>query len=161
MQVQGPLALLDRAKEQLIKLLQAYRTYCESRKVLPPPKGGECAASMLRCPARSDYLVSLENGSESNRKFAPFVPQDPAFGAIVEQSTTGGTRLLDRWLEWQSKCAEFMVHEQGANEKTLEDIDLKAAPNSNGKSSKSDVTAESATLPNETPVLQYSLNVHP
>ena len=26
-QVQGPLAMLDRAKEQLVKLLQAYRTY--------------------------------------------------------------------------------------------------------------------------------------
>ena len=26
-----------------------------------------------------------------------------------------------------------MVHEFGANEKTLEDIDLKAAPNSNGR----------------------------
>ena len=73
-QVQGPLAMLDRAEEQLIKLLQTYRTYCESRKVLPPPKGGERAASMLRCPARSDYLVSLENGSESNRRRATFVP---------------------------------------------------------------------------------------
>ena len=31
-QVQGPLTMLDRAKEQLIKLLQTYRTYCESRK---------------------------------------------------------------------------------------------------------------------------------
>ena len=51
-QVQGPLTMLDRAEEQLIKLLQTYRTYCESRKVLPPPKGGERAASMLRCPAR-------------------------------------------------------------------------------------------------------------
>ena len=57
--------------------------------------------------------------------------------------------------------AKFMVHEFGANEKTLEDIDVKAAPNSNGKFSKSDVTAESATLPDETPVLQYSLNVLP
>ena len=160
-QVQGPLTMLDRAEEQLIKLLQTYRTYCESRKVLPPPKGGERAASMLRCPARSDYLVSLENGSESNRRRATFVPQDPAFGAIVEQITTGGTCLLDRWPEWQSKFAEFMVHEFGANEKTLEDIDVKAAPNSNGKFSKSDVTAENATLPDETPVLQYSLNVHP
>ena len=46
-----------------------------------------------------------------------------------------------------------MVHEFGANEKTLEDIDVKAAPNSNG-------TAENATLPDETPVLQYSLYVH-
>ena len=100
-QVQGPLTMLDRAKEQLIKLLQTYRTYCESRKVLPPPKGGERAAAMLRCPARSDYLVSLENGSESNRRRATFVPQDPAFGAIVEQITTGGTCLLDRWPEWQ------------------------------------------------------------
>ena len=36
-QVQGPLAMLDRAKEQLIKLLQAYRMYCESRKVLSSP----------------------------------------------------------------------------------------------------------------------------
>ena len=89
-----------------------------------------------------------------------FVPQDPAFGAIVEQITTGGTCLLDRWPEWQCKFAEFMVHEFGANEKTLEDIDVKAAPNSNGKFSKSDVTAENATLPDETPVLQYSLNVH-
>ena len=159
-QVQGPLTMLDRAKEQLIKLLQTYRTYCESRKVLPPPKGGERAAAMLRCPARSDYLVSLENGSESNRRRATFVPQDPAFGAIVEQITTGGTCLLDRWPEWQCKFAEFMVHEFGANEKTLEDIDVKAAPNSNGKFSKSDVTAENATLPDETPVLQYSLNVH-
>ena len=54
-----------------------------------------------------------------------------------------------------------MVHELGAYEKTLEDIDLKAAPNSNGKFSKSDVTTENATLPDDTPVLQYSLNVHP
>ena len=50
-QVQRPLAMLERAEEQLGKLLQTYRTYCESRKVLPPPKGGERAASMLRCPA--------------------------------------------------------------------------------------------------------------
>ena len=54
-----------------------------------------------------------------------------------------------------------MVHEFGANEEILEDVDLKAALNSNGKFSKSDVTAENATLPDETPVLQYSLNVHP
>ena len=47
-QVQEPLAMLDRAKEPLIKLLQTYRTCCESRKVLPPPKGGERAASTLR-----------------------------------------------------------------------------------------------------------------
>ena len=140
--------MLDRAKEQLIKLLQTYRTYCESRKVLPPPKGGERAAAMLRCFARSDYLVSLENGSESHRRRATFVPQDPAFGAIVEQT------------EWQCIFAEFMVHEFGANEKTLEDIDVKAAPNSNGKFSKSGVTAENATLPDETPVLQYSIDVH-
>ena len=125
------------------------------------PKEGERAASMLRCPARSDFLVSLENGSESNRKRATSVPQDLAFGAIVEKIDTGGTCLLDRWLDWQSKFAEFIVHEFGANEKTLEDIDLKAAPNSNGRFSKSDVTAENATLPDETPVLQYSLNVHP
>ena len=39
------------------------------------------------------------------------------------QITTGGTCLLDRWPEWQCKFAEFMVHEFGANEKTLEDID--------------------------------------
>ena len=143
--------MLDRAEEHLIKLLQAYRTYCESRKVLHPPKGGERAVAMLRCPARSDYLVSLENKSDSNRRRATFVPQDPALG----------TCLLDRWPEWQCKFAEFMVHEFGANEKTLEDIDVKAAPNSNGKFSKSDVTAENATLPDETPVLQYSLNVHP
>ena len=72
-QVQGLLAMLDRAKEQLIKLLQAYRTYCESRKVLlPPQKGDERAASVLWCLARSDYLVSLENGSESNRRRATF-----------------------------------------------------------------------------------------
>ena len=50
-QVQGPLAMLDRAKELLINLLQVYRTYCESRKVLLLPKGGERAASTLRCPA--------------------------------------------------------------------------------------------------------------
>ena len=155
-QVQGPLTMLDRAKEQLIKLLQTYRTYCASRKVVPPPKGGERAAAMLRCTARSDYLVSLENGSESNRKRATLVPQDPAFGAIVEQITTGGTCLLDRWPEWQCKFAEFMVHEFGANEKTLEDIDVKAAPNSNGKFSKSDVAAENATLPDETRILETS-----
>ena len=106
--------MLDRAKEQLIKLFQTYRTYFESRKVLRPPKGGERAASMLRCPARSDYLVSLENGSESNRRRATFVPQDLAFFDIVEQITTGGTCLLDRWPVWQSKFAEFMVHEFGA-----------------------------------------------
>ena len=90
--------MLDKAEEQLIKLLQTYRTYCESRKVLTP-KGGERAAAMLRCPARSDFLVSLENGSESNRRRATFVPQDLAFGAIVEQITTGGKCLLDRWPE--------------------------------------------------------------
>ena len=67
MQVQGPLTMLDRAKEQLIKFLQTYRTYCESRKVLPPPKCGERAAAVLRCPASSDCLVPLEDGSESNR----------------------------------------------------------------------------------------------
>ena len=144
----------------MIKLLQAYRTYCESRKVLPPPKGGERAASVLRCLARSDYLVLSQNGSESNRRRATFVPQDPAFGAIVEQISTGGTCLLDRWPEWQSKSGEFMVDELGVNEKTLEDIDVKAAPNSSEKFSKSDVTAENATLPDETPVLQYSLNIH-
>ena len=77
------------------------------------------------------------------------MPQDPAFGAIVEQITTGGTCLLDRWPQWQSKFAEFMVHEFGANEKTLVDIDVKAAPNSNRKFSKSDVTAENATLLDE------------
>ena len=142
--------MLDRAEEQLIKLLHTYRTYCELRKVLPPPKG---AAAMLRCPARSDYLVSLENGSESNRRRATFVPQDPAFGAIVVQITTGGTCLLDPWPEWQCKFAEFMVREFGANEKTLEDIDVKAAPNTNGKPFKSDATAENATLPDETPSL--------
>ena len=38
---------------------------------------------------------------------------------------------------------------------------MKAAPNSNGRFSKIDVTAENATLPDETPILQYSLNVHP
>ena len=107
---------------------------------------------MLRCPARSDYLVSLENGSESNPRRATVVPQGPAFGAIVEQITTGGTCLLDRWPEWQIKFAEFMVHEFGANERTLEDIDVKAAPNSNGMFSKNDVTAKNATLPDETPV---------
>ena len=72
-QGQGHQTMLDRPKEQLIKLLQTYRAYCESRKVLPPPKGGERAAAMLRCPARSDYLLSLENGSESNRRRATFV----------------------------------------------------------------------------------------
>ena len=105
------------------------------------------AAAMLRCPARSDYLVSLENGSESNRRRATFVPQDPAFGAIVEQITTGGTCLLDRWPEWQSTFAEFMVREFGANEKTLEDIDVKAAPNSNRTFSKSDVNTSITIQP--------------
>ena len=120
-QVQGPLTMLDRAKEQLIKLLQTYRTYCESRKVLPPPKGGERAASMLRCPARSDYLVSLEKRSESNRKRATFVPQEPTFGATVQQVATGGTCLLDRWPECQTKFAECTIHEFGASEEILED----------------------------------------
>ena len=114
---------------------------------------------MLRCLARNVYLISLKNGSESNRRRATLVPQDPAFGAIVEEITTGGTCLVDRWPEWQCKFAEFMFHEFGANEKTLEDIDVKAASNSR-KFSKSDVIAENATLPEETPVLQYSLNVH-
>ena len=40
---------------------------------------------MFRCPARSDFLVSLESGSESNPKPATFVPQEPALRAIVEQ----------------------------------------------------------------------------
>ena len=38
----------------------------------------------------------------------------------------------------------------GANEKTLEDIEVKPAPNSNRKSSKSDVTVENTILPDET-----------
>ena len=54
-----------------------------------------------------------------------------------------------------------MFHEFGANEKTLKDIDLKAGPKYNGRFSKIDVTAETAILPDETPVLQYSFNVHP
>ena len=54
-----------------------------------------------------------------------------------------------------------MVHEFGANEKTLEDIDEKAAPNSDEKFSKSGVITENASLPDETRALQYSLNVHP
>ena len=54
-----------------------------------------------------------------------------------------------------------MVHEFGASEKILEDLDLKAALNSNGRFSKVDVRGENATLPDETPVLQHSLNVHP
>ena len=89
-QVQGQLAMLDRAKEQLVKLLQAYCTYCKSRKVLPPPK---VASVRLRCCGvlRGVITWSLEDGSESNRKSATFVPQDPAFGAIVEQIATGGT----------------------------------------------------------------------
>ena len=120
-QVQGPLTMLDRAKEQLIKLLQTYRAYCEWRKVLPPPKGGERAAAMLRCPARSEYLVSLENGSESigdvQHLYLRILHSEQSY----------------RWSEWQCKFAEFMIHEFGANEKTLEDIDVKAAPNSNGK----------------------------
>ena len=67
MPVQGPMTMLDRAMEQLIKFLQTYRTYCESRKVLPPLKCGERTAAMLRCPVRSVCLVPLKNGSESNR----------------------------------------------------------------------------------------------
>ena len=46
----GPLTMLDRAKEQLIKLLQTYRTYCtvSSEEGFPStPKGGERAAEML------------------------------------------------------------------------------------------------------------------
>ena len=50
-----------------------------------------------------------------------------------------------------------MVREFGAGEKILEDLDLKAAPISNGGVSKVETTAENA----ETPVLQYSLDVHP
>ena len=67
MQVQGSMTMMDRAEEQLIKFLQTYRTYCESKKVLPPLKCGERTAAMLRCPARSVCLVPLEDGSESNR----------------------------------------------------------------------------------------------
>ena len=66
-QVQGPLAMLDRAKEQLIKLLQAHRTYCESRKILPAPKGGERAASMLRCPAETCNLCVSGSCIRRNR----------------------------------------------------------------------------------------------
>ena len=54
-----------------------------------------------------------------------------------------------------------MVHEFGACEKILQDLDLKAAPKSNGRFSKIDVTAENANLTDETPVLQCSLNVRP
>ena len=160
-QVQGALTMLYRAKEQLIKLLQTYRTYCESRKVLPPPKGGERAASMLRCPARSDYLVSLESGSESNRRRALL-----HLRILHSEQSSNRSPQVERvsLIGGQSgrvKFAEFVVHEFGANEKTLEDIDVKAAPNSNGKFSKSDVSAENAILPDETTVLQHSLNVHP
>ena len=52
-----------------------------------------------------------------------------------------------------------LIVEFGANEKALEDIDAKGAPNSNKKFSKCDVTAENASLPDETPVLQYNFGV--
>ena len=47
--VKVPAMLIDAIsfEEQLISLLQAYRTYCESSKVLPPKKGGERAASVF------------------------------------------------------------------------------------------------------------------
>ena len=41
----------------------------------------------------------------------------------------------------------------------MEYVDLKAAPNSIGRFPKSDETADNATLPDETPVLQYSLEI--
>ena len=50
-----------------------------------------------------------------------------------------------------------MVHEFGSNEITLEDIDLKAAPNSNGRFSKNDVIAENATFPEVTPCSTASM----
>ena len=53
-QVQGPLAMLDRAKEQLVKLLQAYRTYCESRTA----EGWRACGSVLRCPAMITWSLS-------------------------------------------------------------------------------------------------------
>ena len=120
------------------------RCRSESKKVLPPPRGGERPASMFRCPARSEFFVSLEGGSESNRKRATFVPQDLAFGAIVEQIATCGTGLLDRWPEWQTKFAGFGIHEFGAGEKILEDLDLKEAPS---KFSKVEMTSENAETP--------------
>ena len=62
--VQGPLTMLNRAKEQLIKLLQTYRTYCEWRKVLPPPKG---VSARLQCCGvlRGGIIWSLSKMGQS------------------------------------------------------------------------------------------------
>ena len=116
--------------------------------ILPPPKGGERAAAMR------SLLKMDQNQIEDVQHLCLRILHSE------RSSNRGGTCFLDRWPEWQSKFAEFVVHEFGANEKTLEDIDVKAAPNSNRKFSKSDVTAENATLPDETPLLQFRLNVH-
>ena len=89
------------------------------------------------------YLRILHSEQSSNRSLQ--VERVSLIGGL-----SGSVNLPSSW---------FM--NLGANEQTLEDTDVKAAPNSNGKFSKSDVTAENATLPDETPILQYSLNVHP
>ena len=100
-QVQGNLTMLDRAKEQLINSSKLIVNTVSRGRFLLHQK---VVSVRLQC---CDVLriviiwsLSLENGSESNRRRATFVPQDPAFGAIVEQITTGGTCLFDRWPEW-------------------------------------------------------------
>ena len=112
---------------------------------------------MLRCPARSENLVSLEDGSESDRKRATFGLRSLHSEQSLSKSLQVGQVSLIGGRSGGLKCAEFVVHEFGASEKILEDIDLKAAPSSNGRFSKIDMTAENATLPNETPVLRASL----
>ena len=85
------------------------------------------------------------------------MPQDPAFGAVVEQIATGGTGLLEQWPEWPTNFVDFMVCEFGAGERVLEDFFSKANPNSNGEFSKVGMTLENA----ETPVFEYNMSGHP
>ena len=128
-QVQRPLSMLDRAQEQLIQLLQAYRTYCESRKVLPPPR---VASVRIQCcgvlrgvitwslskmdqsqigNVRPLCLRILHSEQSSNRSL-----QVGRVSLIGGQS--GRVNLLSSWfMNWV------------VTRKTLEDIDLKAAPN--------------------------------
>ena len=86
------------------------------------------------------HLKILHSEQSSNRSL-----QVERVSLISGQS--GRVNLLSSW---------FMNLAQ--TKKTLEDIEHRIPMES---SPSVDVTAENATLPDETPVLQYSLNVHP
>ena len=54
-------------------------------RVVPPPRGAEQAASMMRCPPCGEYMSANNNDSEALVKRTTFVPPDPGFAAVPEQ----------------------------------------------------------------------------